>query len=154
MNQPNNKKLFLRDEYINLLTKIDSINQQLNEVSEQIGEMTTQSSETWHDNAWFDECQRLISLLTMRKKELQWIIEHAFIIEPTVWNEIVAIGSKLLITIDGQQKQVSIGWYQTVQWRVSYSSPLWQALIGKNKGEYEITINQHKKRISIEEITW
>ena len=51
MNQPNNKKLFLRDEYINLLTKIDSINQQLNEVSEQIGEMTTQSSETWHDNA-------------------------------------------------------------------------------------------------------
>lgn len=146
------KKLLLLDEYEAVLNSIDHINQQIDDIGQQIGEMTTQSSETWHDNAGFDECQRMMALLSMRKKELQSLINHIHIVEPTMHDNKVSIGSKLMIKVDDQYKEICIWWYQTLPWRVSYASPIGQALIGKTKGVYKLSINEQQKSISIEHI--
>lgn len=106
--ETNHKKLFLRDEYEALLNAIDNLNNQIDDIGQQIGEMTTQSSETWHDNAGFDECQRMMALLSIRKKELQSLVNHIHIVEPTTHNHEVSIGSKLIIKVDDQYKEICI----------------------------------------------
>jgi transcription elongation GreA/GreB family factor len=147
MNPKTNWCLILPDEYEALLQKKQDLHEQMNEIGKVIWDVTTQSGETWHDNAWFDEAMRLMSVLMARNEEVNQVVNNARIYQFDEKNEKVQIGSKVLIKQNDMEKEIRLWGSFTIPWRVSYISPLWETLLWAQPWENRTMVLKNKKHI-------
>lgn len=146
-----NKAYLLQDEYEALLKKKEELQNQMNEIGELIGEVTSQTSETYHDNAGYDEWVRLMKLLCARNTEINKILNVAHIFSPIAMvTDVIGIASVVTVELNGEMKDIVIGWYLTLPGRVAYHSALWKALMGRRCGEsveYEVGKQKNTAKI-------
>ena len=119
------------DEYEELLQKRKKIEDDIVEQGQVIWEVTTQSSETWHDNPWFDEAQRVIDLLSKQYKDINEIIKNTkVVIKENLTSTTIKLWSKVTVEIAWLQYTYEIG---GINWngKISYHAPLAKAIIGK-----------------------
>jgi len=91
------------------------------------------------ENADYIAAKEEQAFLEGRIQELEVVLRDAVIIEQTVSNEKVEIGSTVRVVEDGREPET----YQIVgvkeanprQQKISYASPIGEALIGKSVGE-------------------
>lgn len=128
--------LLLPDEYDVLLQKKKELHDEMDEAGKLIAEVTTQSSETYHDNAWYDEWVRIMNMLWARNKELNELLNNCKIIthkkdgKPTV-----GIGSMVSIKHNGKEKEFMVWGFYILPGRIAYQSALGQALLWKQVGD-------------------
>lgn len=79
----NSDKLYLtQEEMNNLLFELRQKEIELNHASKTISEATTQSSETWHDNAPFDAAVEHTKILDIQYKALLNKVRNATVVTP------------------------------------------------------------------------
>ena len=152
----NNHHLLLPDEYDALLQKKRELHDEMDEAGRLIADVTTQSSETYHDNAWFDEWVRIMNMLSMRNSELNQVLNNCQIIShDNIQSETIVIGSVVEIEHNGTKKNITIGWFFTIPWRVAYQSALGQALLWKRTGDQtQFSVWKVVNTVKIIQIIW
>jgi transcription elongation GreA/GreB family factor len=119
-------------------------------LSDEFREAFTQSSETWHDNAMFDNVREKQNVLSAEQQGLWSIRKRVYVVEPQVGNsEFVVIGSRLSL-VSGEERLVleiggdyiapSISSPETSR-RISAASPIGLKLLGAAVGD-ELEIGQ------------
>lgn len=148
--------LLLPDEYSALLQKKKTLHDEMDETGKLIADVTTQSSETYHDNAWYDEWVRIMNMLSARNKELNEILNNCQIVPYNTINlETITIGSALEIEHNWVKKNITIGWFFALPGRVAYQSALGQALLWKSTGDQiQFTVWKVVNFIKIIQIIW
>ena len=151
--------LFLRKDYLALEKNIDALKNNLKTVGFEVGEMSHQSSETWHDNYGFEEADRERKRLAGTLEELKKVYAQAEIVEPSVHAEHVSLGSKVTIqNVDThEEKVVFVGSYMVLKKtdpnEFSYAAPFVAPLMGASVGEVrEIKIGGVLSRIKVVDI--
>ena len=148
--------LFLRKDYLALEKNIDALKNNLKTVGFEVGEMSHQSSETWHDNYGFEEADRERKRIAGTLEELKKVYAQAEVVEPSYHAEKVSLGSKIMIqNIDThEEKIVVVGSYmvleKTDQNEFSYAAPFVAPLMGASVGdvrEVEIGGTVYRMRI-------
>lgn len=148
--------LFLRKDYLVLEKNIDALKNNLKMVGFEVGEMSHQSSETWHDNYGFEEADRERKRLAGTLEELKKVYAQAEIVEPSYRTEKISLGSKVTIyNIDThEEKVVVVGSYMVLDKtnpnEFSYAAPFVTPLMGASVGEVrEVEIGKIISRIRI-----
>ncbi|MFA7285154.1 MAG: GreA/GreB family elongation factor [Candidatus Absconditabacterales bacterium] len=136
----------LRDEYEHLLEKKQDLQKQMNEIGQVLGEVTSQSGETRHDNAGYDEAIRTMSMLVSRSKEIDTILINISIVAKSTQKDLVQIGSSVTLQFNDKETKLLLGGSHTMPKRVSYLSPLGQALIGKSCGAEGVIVVNGQRR--------
>ena len=127
-------------EHQELIKKRNEIELAIKEQGQIIWEVTTQSSETRHDNAWFDEAKRVLWVLSIQFQSIQKTIENSKIITKAIleWKQDrVCFWSRVTVKIWNISKRFLI-WGMAWEDKISYHSPLWVALM--NKRQWEVAI--------------
>jgi transcription elongation GreA/GreB family factor len=133
--------LFLRKDYLALEKNIDALKNNLKTVGFEVGEMSHQSSETWHDNYGFEEADRERKRLAGTLEELKKVYAQAEVVEPSSHAEKVSLGSRVMIqNIDThEEKIVVVGSYMVLEKtdpnEFSYAAPFVAPLMGAAVGE-------------------
>lgn len=137
---PKPKFLFLKEDLEVLDKRIEELKRQVNELSREGGEMTRQTSETWHDNAPFEESMRQYRNAAKRLKELVRVRQGAEMVEPTK-GKMVGIGKKVKVRdeVTGEIKEFVVGSYMMfgeVQKpeRLSYEASFVKIVMGAKVG--------------------
>lgn len=118
------------------------------EHSELLGEAMEQSSETFHDNAPAEAIQGEQEVLMRRVKPIAFMLRsHEIIPYPEEVQETVGLGSRVGISIDGNQPfQIDIVGYRDADWaddeidQVHHEAPLAASLLGKVVGQETIAV--------------
>lgn len=133
--------LFLRKDYLALEKNIDALKNNLKTVGFEVGEMSRQSSETWHDNYGFEEADRERKRLAGTLEELKKVYAQAEVVEPSSHTERVSLGSRVTIqNVDTlEEKVVVVGSYMVLEKtdpnEFSYAAPFVAPLMGASVGE-------------------
>lgn len=151
--------LFLRKDYLALEKNIDALKNNLKTVGFEVGEMSHQSSETWHDNYGFEEADRERKRLAGTLEELKKVYAQAEVVEPSSRTNGISLGSKVIIqNIDTQEeKTVIVGSYMVLEKtdpsEFSYAAPFVTSLMGASLGEVrEIKIGEKISKMKIIQI--
>lgn len=137
--------------------KIREMETLLSETQRRMGEATSQSSETWHDNAPFEVLRTDVAILDRALKDRLSAVSGCQIREYPTQNNggIVDYGTDVVIVRDGREfnyKLVGYGDEDTDRNRIRYDSPLGEALIGRSIGDkFTANINGRKSQIEIRE---
>lgn len=131
---------FLRGDLETLYKKIDKVSKDLDRVSLLLGEACRQSAETYHDNAPYEDAVREQGILSRRLHDLLHLQKEAVVIElpQTFWT--VQVGATVTVQdlATSETETYEIGSYVVFDdryERISYVSPLAQALEGARVGE-------------------
>ena len=145
----------LQDEHENLLSKKNELEKQYKEQSKRKREACEQWAETCHDNADYEDAEYQQNLLWKRISDLSWVIQNTkILVIENLSHHQIRIGSRIQILIDNQELEYKIWWYPTIQWRISYKSPLGKALIWKKIWDNFMREHENiKKNIIILSIT-
>lgn len=148
------KNYLLIDEYEALLKKKSELQTQMDEIGVIIGEITTQSWETWHDNAGYDEAVRTMGIFTARNSEINTLLNSSKVITETEHQgSSIQIWSWATIELNWEIKEILVWGAYPISWRISYLSPLGQAIIGKGPwDESRMNIGNKEYRIKIVEL--
>lgn len=107
------------------------------------------------ENAAYHEARDKMSFLRMRIAELEGAINEAVVKEKTLTDKI-EIGSEIVILFDGKKEKYSLvapSESDILKNKLSYQSPLGQALIGQKVGkEFDFQAGAKKVKIKILEI--
>lgn len=129
------------------------------DVQIKVGEMTTQSNETWHDNAPYDTLVQELGIQNQRLTEAHDAVRD-YTIRPyptTIPNKRVCYGSRVLLRRDNEEldlKIVGFGDSDYEKGRVLYTSPIAIALMDHAEGEsFRAVINKVKSFITIEQVS-
>ncbi|OGM75309.1 hypothetical protein A2382_03470 [Candidatus Woesebacteria bacterium RIFOXYB1_FULL_38_16] len=90
------------------------------------------------ENSAYNDSKEDLEFLDGRIEELKDVIENALIIQLTVANGTVQMGTKVTVAIDGDENVFEIvGEWEAdpINKKISHESPLGKALIGKAIGE-------------------
>lgn len=89
------------------------------------------------ENAAYDEAKEAQAFMEGRIQEIKDILSQAEIIQGSNKEE-VRLGSNIIVKSDGEKKEFQIVGAEEVEvmeGKISYQSPLGEALLGKKKGE-------------------
>jgi len=94
----------------------------------------------WHDNFAYEENQRQMHQLARRLRELEVAAARLIIVSPPRDPSVVSLGCAVRVRdVDANTERVWIiaGWEDgdTAESRISYTSPLAQALLGAEEGD-------------------
>ncbi|KKR47323.1 MAG: Transcription elongation factor GreA [Parcubacteria group bacterium GW2011_GWA2_40_143] len=131
---------FLEEDFKDLNEKIIETINILEKIGKEMGESTTQSSETWHDNFGFEEAKRQYTIFHERLNELTDIRNRAKIVSADLLGNAVAIGKVVVLKDEntGKVETYKIGSYmifKRLHGYVSYSAPLAKIILGAKAGE-------------------
>lgn len=108
------------------------------------------------ENSEYTAAKEELELIEGRIFEIRQIIENAQVIETNNQNSNVQIGSSVIVEVDGKKEKFEIvGEFEAdpLNKKLSHSSPIGQALIGKKPGEWvEVEVPAGKIRYKIVEI--
>ena len=151
--------LFLRKDYLALEKNIDALKNNLKTVGFEVGEMSHQSSETWHDNYGFEEADRERKRLAGTLEELKKVYAQAEVVETSSHTEKVSLGSRVTMqNIDTrEEKVVVVGSYMVLEKtdpnEFSYAAPFVASLMGASVGEVrEVKIGEKIAKMKIIQI--
>lgn len=147
-------RYFLQSDLEDLDELIDEVRAQIRRVKLEAQEGTEQSSESWHDNYVFEEAQRQLKMLLNHLGGLSNARENAELVEPVSDSEVVAIGSRVKLRMNGYTDEIHIGSYMVgARLRdreyVSYEAPLAAGLLGARVSEKR-TVEIGGKNVEIE----
>ena len=113
-------------------------------------------SSVWHDNFAYEENQRQMQALAHRVHELEVILSQLQLVTVHATPpEAVSIGTRVRIRFvdDDREQTLFIGGYddgEPAASRISYQSPLAQALMGKEEGDlFSARIGPRVRRIEV-----
>lgn len=94
----------------------------------------------WHDNYAYEENQRQMHQLARQIRETELVLQNIELVPATaVAPDRVVIGASVLICDqDGREQELFIAGYEDgdpEQGRISYTSPLGRALLGREEGD-------------------
>ena len=147
----------LHDEYEYLLKKKKQLDDEYTAQLKRKRESCEQGSETWHDNRDFEDAERQLHMIGGRISEMQHTIQNTTRIlydalQNTEW--IIRIGSLVSLQIGEKTWAYMIGGSPSIPGRISYMSPLWQAILHKKSGESLTFVhNAQSKHIAILSVT-
>ena len=124
-----------------LLTgRIRDLEREVREIQSQVGVVTNQSSETWHDNAPYSILVEQLRLADTRLSDAIRDLDDFQILEypSALSSPTVDYGTRVLFDKDGKEFDFSIvghGESDVRKRRILYSTPIAQALIGRKKGD-------------------
>lgn len=148
--------LFLQKDYLALQEKIRELSLRIKGMSHEVKELTTQSSETWHDNFGFEEADRERKRIYFELDKLLKIYEKAKLVEPDNKKNRVAIGS--LVTIqdksNNQEFTYLIGSFLVLKKvqdnEFSYAAPLIEPLLERKAGDvYSVNLEGESRSFTI-----
>lgn len=123
-----------------------------------VGEVTTQSSETWHDNAPYSVLVEDLRLANIRLGEAHGVLRGCEVREypTTLSEERVGYGTRVRFRIDGKPDELCfVGYGETDMDNgfVLYDCPLAKLLVGRLKGEvFKGTINGRTSTYTIDQV--
>lgn len=139
------------------IKKISDLEQILKRLGNEVEAATNCGSDTWHDNAAYDQVVIDIRGADNRLKEAYNVLNHAKVIEYPRKADSVSIGTRVKLIIDGQDKSYEIVGYgesDPSNGKILYCSPLALVLKGHHVGDiYTKKINGIEKEIEINEIS-
>ena len=143
-------RYFLQSDLDDLDDLIDDVRAQIRRVKLEAQEGTEQSSESWHDNY----AQRQLKMLLNHLGGLSNARENAELVTAAPDSEVVAIGSRVKLRMNGHTDEIYIGSYMVgVRLRdkeyVSYEAPLAAGLLGARVSEKR-TVEIGGKNVEIE----
>ena len=148
------KCLFLQEDFDCLKKEQEKLLERHKKIGQDLGEACDQSSETYHDNAPFDDAMHNAKLNEERLSEIGDILIKVKIVkEPQSFGK-VKIGN-IVKTIDeeGNKKDYKIGSYIAGNNAVSYQSPLGDCLLNKRIGSVcKLKVGDREKKLKILEI--
>jgi len=128
----------LKDEYEHLLQQRMTLQKEYVAQSQRKRESCEQWAETRHDNADYEEAERQQNFIWERIASLQKTIQNVKIL---LYDELqntekkAIIGSTVSLHIDGKFCKHTIWWILTLPGRISYLSPLGQAIYKRQAWE-------------------
>ncbi len=134
---------FLQPDYDGLLEHQKQLEEKVAIAKEAKGEAASQSSETWHDNAPYDEAARELNLQLSFLVQVRELIHHALVEDPRKYPEDkVTLGKKVTYRDSaGKTHTVRIGSYRTYKETggdvqvASYNSDVGKLLLGLEEGD-------------------
>jgi transcription elongation GreA/GreB family factor len=144
------KYLFLKEDLNCLYEKCNQLLEEHKEIGKSVGEATSQSSETWHDNAVFDIARDAGRMLEKRIQSLNNVLNNASVVLPPDSNfKKVAIGSVVRVKYNGASSELwfKVGSYEVPKNNIniidgrkvvaiSYVSPIGASLLNKSAGDF------------------
>ena len=135
-------KQYTQEAYDDLVKSIDTCKESLAAATLRMG--ITAQEDTWHDNAAFDQAQEEVRNLTSHLANLREHLRGASVVSVATSGEI-GIGSVVDVTYEDGESEVILldgravhgdasGQVENVT-RVSTSSPIGSALLGRHAGE-------------------
>ncbi|MCE9628727.1 MAG: GreA/GreB family elongation factor [Candidatus Vogelbacteria bacterium] len=136
---------FLKEDLEALKKRRDTLYESYLEASKAMGEACEQSSETWHDNAPYDEAKRAAEGLNTQVSGFNEMIARASLVEcPASPPKNVCIGCEVHYQqqSSGEERSVLIGSFwvpmdssEGSPRRISYQSPVGKSFIGHKIGD-------------------
>lgn len=132
--------LFLEHDLQEFDRQIIQLHQRIKEILLDGGESAQQTSETWHDNWGFEDCQRQFTLLGKQLEQWRTIRAQAEQISHPTDADTVKIGTRVVYVdeVTGQTQEIRLGSYLCFSVdgkQVSYDSPLGRLLQGHKPQE-------------------
>lgn len=126
--------------YNTLRANIQELENKVRKIQSQVGVVTTQSSETWHDNAPYSVLVEDLNVADRRLTNAIRDMDGARIREYPVKLEkkVVCYGTEVRFDMDNEEQIFSIVGYGDTDLdknKILYITPLAKALIGKKEGE-------------------
>ncbi len=90
------------------------------------------------ENAEYHAAKEELAFIEGRIEELEGIINKAFVVEKAAKNGTIDIGCRVTVEVDGKEHTYEVvGEWEAdpTKKKISHTSPLGQALLGKQKGE-------------------
>ena len=90
------------------------------------------------ENAEYHQAREDMSWAQSRAKEIAHILDNAEVVTSATSNDVVTVGSKILVSVKGKEKEYTIVGAQEADplaGRISNESPLGAAFVGKKKGD-------------------
>lgn len=151
--------LVLDDEEILIKDKLKNLQGLFKTLWEEKGIAATESAQDRKENTALDIADRAQTILSKQINELLSVLDRINVVSKEqlakLDKTIVTIWKSVKIIRDGKEMNIKIGWYQTlVEWRISYTAPLIQALLGRKIGDIiETEINWESVEIEIAEVS-
>lgn len=151
-------KILTKKGLENAQSNLRVLEQKLKDVLAQKGEAAETGGNVWHDNFAFEDLIREEQMLKSQINDLKQLIKDAEIVEEDAAGEIVGIGSRVILTFNGEKQKSE---YQITglmesnpqENRIAYDSPLGNAILGAHKGEIrEFIAGKNKKLVQIIDI--
>ncbi len=150
------RTLILEEDLALLDKRIMEIEERVKKMGPEFHEAFNQSSETWHDNAVFENARDRQDLLESELQELWHVRQRAKVVKPKKSDK-VQVGSKVTLEYNGKsQKLYVVGdWSDRIGQKLggytiaSKKAPLVAATLGKKAGDM---ISFQEKTITIKEI--
>lgn len=142
--------------YANQRRRIGELESRVRQIQSQVGEVTTQSSETWHDNAPYSILVEELRVANTRLGEAHEYLQGYHIQEyPTTLDEpVVQYGTRVTMRMDDQPVSFSIvgfGDDDIDNGHILYTCPLAKVLMRKRKGDrFVAEVNRASHRFQID----
>lgn len=147
-----------RGGYERLLKRVGELEKEVRKIQSKVGEVTSQSSETWHDNAPYSVLLEELRIADRRLSEaIEQINDFRILEYPRVLKrQSVAYGTRVTFKQDDQVKTFSIVGYGDSDFKegkILYRSPLAHILMRRERGEtFKGKINEREFDFEIIEI--
>lgn len=126
-----------RDGHRKLLQRRDLLVRSLREAGERAGDAAGINRD-WHDNAGYEQAVQEMGVLQTQLDDVEVQLGTAEIIELTVAAEVVEIGSRVTVEIEGSEESYLIGGEadsDPARGIISHRSPIGAALLGRRPGD-------------------
>ncbi|MFH0846398.1 MAG: GreA/GreB family elongation factor [Patescibacteria group bacterium] len=148
------KYLFLKKDSDCLKKEQEELLKIHQKIGKDLGEACRQSSETWHDNAVYDDALGKAKLVEERLMKIGDILERVKVVEIPYQNNKVEIGHTVrFVDEDNQEKIYKIGSYVCYDDSITYNTPVASCLLNKKVGDIcLLKIGDKEKQLKILEI--
>jgi transcription elongation factor GreA len=149
------KKIHLTKKgYRKLLDRKERLERELAEAREITGPAAqSEPGNVWHDNAAFEQAEREVDKLASMLREVNRLLSSAVVVKPEdVPEGKVGIGSRIKVRMGNEiQSYLVTGWGEAEgeEDRVSYSSPMGRALLGRRVGN-KVKVKAPGGKVSME----
>ncbi|MBQ9313439.1 MAG: GreA/GreB family elongation factor [Clostridia bacterium] len=138
-----NSKVMSKAGYDKIMTQISEIEEEISLTEKKMGESVKRDNDLRENPEFLELRVKVMYTLPIKKKELLDIAKNAIILEETEeYKDFdglkVIIGSKVVLTIDGEEEELTIMGYGEADWDnniISYEAPMAQAILGKHVGD-------------------
>lgn len=151
------EKLFTRRGFRLAQARIKDLDAQLRKLESTLALQAETGGNAWHDNAGYEDTVRQVGILNTRLTEAHKVVRGSHVVDLPSSNEVVAIGTKVKINVNGAvQTWTIMGYHETDIDTdiISYNTPLAELLLGHSIGDVvDGRIGKREVQITVLEIS-